>query len=280
MKSVYLYNSNHRGFKGHPMHEAWARSINAEPILDRDELQIQNISRFIKSFFTARKIPKDADLVLCEGASQIFSGYLWKRKNRNKKLALIVSDPKLFYLKNSNLLLKGIYMKALKEFDLFIPTSPLMESLIPKELKGKRMVVFPSFDNRFSKYRCDLKNKNIVFTGRISWEKGSDVLVGAYLKIQEYFPESRLYMLGFGSLIQPLKKRKIKNIIFTGWSKRPEDYLKKSSIYMSLARIDPAGVAVLEAMSIGLVPVVSEGVGYNYVVKKISKELEIGRAHV
>ena len=44
---------------------------------------------------------------------------------------------------------------------------------------------------------------------------------------------------------------------------------------MSLARIDPAGVAVLEAMSSGLVPVVSRGVGNSYIVEKINKNLVV-----
>lgn len=275
MKSVYLYNSNHRGFEGHPIHEAWAKSINAESILDRDEMQVPYISRFIKSLFTSMKIPKDADLVLCEGASQIFSGYFWKRKNKDKKIVLIVSDPKWFYLKKTNFLLKKIYTKALKDFDLFISTSPLMKSLIPKELPGKVSMVFPFFDNRFAEYKCDLSKKNIVFTGRVGWEKGVDILFKAYKKILKDFPESRLYILGFGNLMEQLKKENIENMIFTGWEHNPENYLKKSSVYMSLARIDPAGVAVLEAMSMGVVPVVSEGVGYNYVVKKISKELVV-----
>ena len=275
MKSVFLYNSEHRGYKGHPVHEEWAKNINAIFINDRDKLQIPNISRPIKSFFTAKKIPNDVDLVLCEGASQIFSGAIWKVKNKDKKLALIVSDPKWFYLKTMNPKLKNIYMNALSKYDLFIPTSPLMNSLIPKELPGRRSIVFPFADPRFFKYKADLNSKNIVFTGRIGLEKGTDILLEAHLKIIQDFPESRLYVLGFGKLKDKLENKKIKNVIFPGWIDNPEKYLEKSSIYMSLARIDPAGVAVLEAMSSGLVPVVSRGVGNSYIVEKINKNLVV-----
>jgi len=275
MKSVFLYNSEHRGYKGHPVHEEWAKSINAVFINDRDKLQIPNISRPIKSFFTAKKIPKDVDLVLCEGASQIFSGAIWKVKNKDKKLALIVSDPKWFYLKTMNPKLKKIYMNALSKYDLFIPTSPLMYSLIPKELPGKRSIVFPFADPRFFRYKADLSSKNIVFTGRIGLEKGTDLLLETYLKIMQDFPESKLYILGFGKLKDKLENKKIKNVIFPGWIDNLEKYLEKSSIYMSLARIDPAGVAVLEAMSSGLIPVVSKGVGNSYIVEKIDKSLVV-----
>lgn len=270
MKTIFLNNHPH------PVHGAWAESINAEFILDRVmKFKIPGISRIVKSLSTLMKIPKDTDIVLCESSSQLIAGSLWKSLNKNKKLALIVSDPKVYYFKKMKGLKRKINLWMLNKTDLLIPTSPLMKSLIPKEIKAVKKVVFPYVDvERYNGYTCS-KERILIFTGRISYEKGADKTLGAFKLIKNNVKEAKLYMLGFGKLQEKLESEQVQDVIFTGWTDKPEDYLKKGSIYISLARIEPAGIAILEAMLLGLVPVISQGVGNKYIVEKINKELVI-----
>ena len=235
MKTIFLNNHPH------PVHGAWAESINAEFILDRVvKFKAPGISRILKSLSTFMKIPKDADVVICESSSQLIAGSLWKCFNKNKKLALIVSDPKVYYLNEMTGLNKKINLWMLKKTDLLIPTSPLMKSLIPKEVKSIKKVVFPYVDvERYHNYSASEDN-TLIFTGRISYEKGADRTLNAFKLLKNNVNDAKLYMLGFGKLQKELESEEIQNVIFTGWTDKPEDYLKKGSIYISLARIEPA----------------------------------------
>src|SRR3989344_5241774 len=271
MKIVFLYNHPH------PVHGIWAESIQAIFIQDRvNKLKIFGISRIIKSLITLKKIPKDTDAVLCESASQMLAGSLWKLFNKKKKLACIVSDPKMHYLKSSGFLSKKLTLWMFRKADLLIPTSPLMLSLIPGEINCVKKVVFPYADiSRYKKHNCSLNKKTIIFTGRIGYEKGADRTSRAFEMIKLIFPESKLYLVGFGDMQEEISNKKIPGLEITGWQDSPEKYMEKGSIYLSLARIEPAGIAILEAMLLGLVPIVSYGVGNRYIVEKISKELVV-----
>ena len=267
MKILFLYNHPH------PVHGAWAESIAAEFLQDRVSFRIPGISRIVKSLITLMKIPKETDIILCESSSQLISGSIWKRFNKNKKLACILSDPKWYYLQNKRVSRK-IYFWMLKQADVLIPTSPLMKSFIPKELQERASIVFPYVN--IKQYLNENQSQNahtIIFAGRMGYEKGADKTLKAFQLIKKKIPDAKIYFIGFGELKEPLENKKIKDAIFTGWSDSPQEYYKLSSLYLSLARIDPAGIAPLEAMLSGVIPLVSRGVGNAYIVEKLDKKL-------
>lgn len=272
MKTVFIYDGLHM------VHKNWAESINAEFVPDKIPLKyyVPNVTRVFRTLLTLSRIPKDARIAICDSGSQIILGALWKGKNPDKKLVLIVSDPKLYYLPKMSFIKRKMYEWALKKYDLFIPTSPLMESLIPKGLKGEKRVVYPFFDTeKFSKKEADLESKNLIFIGQIVKEKGLDYLVDTYKLLRPEFPESKLYIVGQGKMKRELEDMNIDGITFAGWTDNPEEYFSKASIYINLARLEPAGIVVLEAMCMGIVPVVSENVGYEYAVREVSDELVV-----
>ncbi len=278
MEVTFLYNAPHK------VHAEWARSVNAFFVKDRvKENGIQNFSRLFKSLDTLKKIPPGTEVLLCEGGSQIFSGALWKVFHPKKKLVLIVSDPKMYYLHKMNFIKKFFNILALRRFDLFIPTSPLMASLIPKGLKGERVIVYPFFEReRFKGKGGNLKSHNIIFAARTCKEKGSDLLVDLFVDLKKEFEDTKLFFLGISSYIpgqgdlrKELEERRLKDVYFEGLVKDPELFMQNCSLYVSLARIEPAGVSILEAMYLGLVPVVSRGTGNSYIVKEIAEELVV-----
>jgi glycosyltransferase involved in cell wall biosynthesis len=50
-----------------------------------------------------------------------------------------------------------------------------------------------------------------------------------------------------------------------------------ASVYVTAARFEPSGTAVIEAMAQGLVPIVTEGVGYKNFVKNVDPRLVVTR---
>jgi len=118
MKTIFLHNHPH------PVHGTWAESLYSHFILDRvtSKFKIPGLSRFFKSLITLAQIPRDTDLVLCESGSQLIAGSLWKTFHKNKKLASIVSDPKIYYLKKMRGIKKHFYIWMFKktERDVFL----------------------------------------------------------------------------------------------------------------------------------------------------------------
>lgn len=268
MKAAFLYSGPH------PTHSAWAESINAEFISnDLGKIRIPNISRLIKTLKILKDIP-DVDLLLCESGAEIIAGALWKRKHPDKKLVLIVTDPKIVLIPGMISIKRKLYLWALLHCDLLIPTSDFMKRHIPYSLQEKSKIVYPYVEDRyrFSKPIVLKNKKNVVFVGRVGKEKGVDRIVDAFKLLKKNFPMSQLYIVGDGPLRKKLKKQEEK-IILAGELSDPMEYFLKGSIYINLARVEPFGVAILEAMCLGLVPIVTENVGMADFVKKVSPKL-------
>lgn len=267
MKACFLYEGPH------PAHVEWARTIDAEFISNRlGTFRVPNLSRLLKSITILEEIPSNTDLLLCEGGAEILTGALWKRRNPEGKVVLIVDDPKLYLLPKMRPWEKKLYGWALQFFDLFIPTTPLMENFIPLYLRNRSKIVELFVDAEHYSGRPSTE-RNVIFVGRVGHEKGVDRIIETFNILLEDFPESRLFIVGDGPLKNKLERKTGKNVIWTGYMDDPKIYFEKASIYLNLARIEPAGIAVLEGMCMGLVPVITEDVGFNYVVGKVSREL-------
>ena len=277
MKTIFLNNAPH------PAHGLWANSIKAQFIDDRvEKYTFKNFSRLLKSFNTIIKIPHNTDFVLCESASQLLTGFIWKFFHRSKKLGLIVSDPKYYHMWKMLSFKKKLYVWMLSYVDIFVCSSELMRGYLPDSCKSRSFVVPPHFiKERYNGIKGNLNKKNIIFTARICLEKGVDHLVEVFLQVKKTFPEAKLYLLGSSSYIpgqgdlrRQLESRKLKDVFFTGHiDTRP--YIKQCSLYVNLAFFEPASVSVLQAMSTGIVPIVNQNVGNKTYVEMISKDLVV-----
>ena len=112
-----------------------------------------------------------------------------------------------------------------------------------------------------------------MFVGLVGEEKGVDKIIDCFKIVQKDFSQSRLIIVGNGSKKKLYESMKIKNVEFAGYQKDPRNFLLQGSIYINLARIEPAGIAVIEAMCAGLVPIITENVGFKEVVMKVSGDL-------
>jgi len=279
---VILHNP--RGI--HYVHNAWVQAIGAKGMADVHpyHISIPIIPRLFTTIVNLMKVPKNTDVLICESGSYIFTGVFWKALRKSRKLVLILADPKLHYLSKKGNLIKKLYAWALGKFDLIIAVSPLMASYVPDKLKH-RVAVVPTFGkSNMRPVRLDMASRNIIFMARICKEKGTDLLVDAFAKLRQAYPDSRLYVVGVstylfgqGNMRKILESKKIPGAIFTGRVPSVEDYMEKCSIYASMARIDPAPVSILEAMSQGLIPVVSRGVGNSYAVEEIDPSLVVDK---
>lgn len=108
----------------------------------------------------------------------------------------------------------------------------------------------------------EMKDKTVIlFTGRYSREKSHSVLINAVLA-SRYSDKIQLIFAGAGPLEQKLRKQAEKLPVFPEFKffSREEmlDVLNYSDLYVHPAEIEIEAIACLEAITCGLVPVISD----------------------
>jgi glycosyltransferase involved in cell wall biosynthesis len=111
------------------------------------------------------------------------------------------------------------------------------------------------------KSRCNLHEKTVIAVGRLTRQKGFDLLLKAWKIAIQVNPEWRLMIVGSGeedaSLKALAKKLNIEQtVLFVAANKNINEYYLKSSIYAMSSRFEGFPMVLLEAKSFGL-PIVS-----------------------
>jgi glycosyltransferase involved in cell wall biosynthesis len=122
---------------------------------------------------------------------------------------------------------------------------------------------------------------NVVTAGRLSREKGVDVLLKAWAEVMEQNKDLRLLILGDGPLWRELvnlsKSLEITNsVVFTGIIRDISEYLVKADLFILPSRAEGMSNALLEAMGYG-VPCIATSVGGNgELLNPKGKEVPLG----
>jgi glycosyltransferase involved in cell wall biosynthesis len=107
----------------------------------------------------------------------------------------------------------------------------------------------------------DAEHHWIVSTGRLSHAKGYDVLLDAFARVADRFPEWELVILGDGELRDELIKRAWRlnlhsRVVFAGAVDDPAPFLARAELFALASRYEGFPNAHIEALSLG-VPVVA-----------------------
>jgi glycosyltransferase involved in cell wall biosynthesis len=97
---------------------------------------------------------------------------------------------------------------------------------------------------------------HVVAAGRLSREKGFDVLLAAMPAVFEYLPDSRLTILGDGPLRDDLNNQMhklglSKVVSFLGFQQNPWRYLKHADVFVLPSRYEGLSNILLEVLAIG-----------------------------
>jgi len=300
MRRTFVYQGPHE------VHASWATAVKAKPLYFRliNVSLMKNIerkNRFARGALRSLsrsilKIMPKSDVVLSEdlaplpeslilkknngkiiliAAAPFFEG-LNLRRNKNKPLQQLKPSFKDFILNFLNVKpnKRQEILNLLSQVNGVIAVSNMLKNDLKNYVKCSIKVVYPYADvNRFLKFKSDLNSFNIVFAGVLEFYKGVYLLLNAFKKVKERFKEAKLFMLGEGTLREWILKQKIKDVYAPGYTSKPEEYFKKSCIYVHPAIYEACGVAVIEAMCAGLIPIVTIRNGVKEIVEKVSKEL-------
>ena len=127
-------------------------------------------------------------------------------------------------------------------------------------IKGKIDFIYNPMENGDST-SCDIKAKQLISVGRLTYQKGFDMLCEVAKDVLKDNPEWKWIILGDGEDKEKLES-KIKEynlqgkLILKGKVSNVEDYYKNSSLYVMTSRFEGLPMTLLEAKSYKL-PIVS-----------------------
>lgn len=128
-----------------------------------------------------------------------------------------------------------------------------------KSLKNLEVVANPlSF---YSDISSTCKNKTVICVGKISYQKGQDILVKAWQLVNQQFPDWQLHLYGKENLEVLDTNNLSGNVHFFLPEKNIEQKYLESSIYVMSSRFEGFGMVLTEAMACG-VPCVSFDCNY------------------
>mgnify|MGYP001616439229 CR=1 FL=1 len=120
--------------------------------------------------------------------------------------------------------------------------------------------------------------KGVLFLGRLSWQKNPEFLIKSFLKINPD-NDTKLVLAGEGEMYKKLSvKYKDERIIFTGFldsDKERIDVIRSCQIFSLVSKGEGLSLSLLEAMSCGLMPIVSNVGSSKDVVGDIGVSIKI-----
>ncbi len=154
------------------------------------------------------------------------------------------------------------FMKRSVSYALSVPHDKI--EVIPNGVNMGKMKV--DFDHGAEKAKYALPHESIIFyVGRLVWEKGIDILVGAMPSILDKNPDAKFVFAGCGYMTDRLKKQAYNvgvadKVLFLGFV--DDETLKKlfhiSDVVVVPSRYEPFGITAIEAMSCHVPVVVTD----------------------
>ncbi|MFW9878416.1 MAG: glycosyltransferase family 4 protein [Candidatus Thorarchaeota archaeon] len=278
MKALMVY----RPPKIHFCHKTWADAIQI-PIIDSTMIgtrlyreSFAQVSNLVNSFildnvgnYIYPRIYKGPGLLFSEGFPPL-DGIMRLRKRKWKIILLAVSSLVRYSKQNIE--------RWSSKIDAIISVSKMVQNDYSKLIPSvPNLIVYP-----FPVNGCHDRHDNkiispitdIIFVGRLEESKGVDLLF-KMVQQKNFDLPLKINIVGKGPLYNSFRKfanTNVRKFSLLGF-RDPRPFLKFGQIYLHPAKYDPFPVSVLEAMTFGLIPIVSKKTGTKEVVRKIDTKL-------
>ena len=149
--------------------------------------------------------------------------------------------------------------KAVKNFDLFIPSSKSIYDFYKEYLTGPQCLYLPLCIDENNDEIAPLKTNQVTVMGRLSKEKGYDDMLRVFKEVLNKKPNAKLNILGDGdekdSLENLANQLGISDAVtFYGntVNEAKKNILMNTSVFVTTSHYESFGLVLLEAMSYGI----------------------------
>ena len=223
------------------------------------------VLRTMKRVFFLHQLCKKnrADIVISFIRLANFRSILATRFLKTKNLISIRIDPKIGYRnKKQAALAKALYPLA----DGCVFQTEDAQTWFTSEIQRKSQIIFnPVSDAFFGVEGVAMQEKRIVSCGRLTRQKRFDLLIGAFHKVCDEFPDYKLEIYGSGSLQDQLQAQinalgRQDQICLMGRCEDVPNTIKNAGLFVLSSDYEGLPNALMEAMALGL-PVISTDCG-------------------
>jgi len=207
--------------------------------------------------------------------SEGFNGYIAGKLAKCKKILLTVhglQSDNIFYPKYKIFLFKHIIEPfVIKKCDYVYCVCKYMENrdIITKNAKKLIPAIYNSVHNKKIIDEGKYEKFTIAIVGRVTLEKGMKRIVKIIKKTQD---DIQYLIIGEGEykekMMNILKEEiNMKKVIFLGYREDAINYIKQSHILLSASYHENLPITILEAISLGVVCLVTDVGGNNEIIK-------------
>ena len=129
------------------------------------------------------------------------------------------------------------------------------------KLVSDKVISVPNIKNELEEVvdlDLEFKEKQVLFVGRLSKEKGLDLLIDIWSEIETRFDDYRLIIVGDGverdTLMEYIARYELKHVSIEGFKTDVSQYYKKSSILLMTSIFEGFPLVIPEAMTYGVIP--------------------------
>lgn len=158
------------------------------------------------------------------------------------------------------------YYAAIKAKHIFwVSKSSYNGYAFHKSLEGKSSILYNVIDidalNRKMREDSNKYDFDIVYLGRLTYQKNPQRLLNVFNKIKDKYPQVKIAVIGTGDLEADTKRIAdesglLSNVTFIGFRSNPSKILHDAKVMIMTSRWEGTPMCALEAMALG-VPIVS-----------------------
>ncbi|HKP94906.1 MAG TPA: glycosyltransferase [Fibrobacteria bacterium] len=214
---------------------------------------------------------------LLEGPGAMAAALL--RRAPGCRILMLNADPILINLHLARGPKRWITLYLLSKVDAFLSPANLMLEASRRHFPDKLHRIFHLYvdRDRWRPLPPEKRNEDFLYIGRADRFKNQELTLRVFHAVKaRHGLDIRMNVVGYIAeeykpVLAPLLDE---SITFTGWRKAPWEDLPACGYYFNLALLEPSGTNILEALALGLAPIVSIGCGYaNDVVARIDPKL-------